>query len=112
MASQLRFGAFLTDHFAEEIVALRRARERAAEQALHASHIPVAEIEPVTQPSSRPRRATVSDARPAPELRRRKEDQVIPLAPDSFVGSRAFYVGVGIAAAVGAVAAAWVMFGG
>ena len=33
MASELRFGAFLTANFAEEIVALRRERERAAEQA-------------------------------------------------------------------------------
>jgi serine/threonine protein kinase len=30
MASQLRFGAFLTDHFAKEIVELRRERERSA----------------------------------------------------------------------------------
>lgn len=30
MASPLRFGAFLTEHFAAEIVSLRRARERAA----------------------------------------------------------------------------------
>jgi len=30
MASQLRFGAFLTDHFAGEILELRRERERAA----------------------------------------------------------------------------------
>jgi serine/threonine protein kinase len=33
MASQLRFAAFLTHHFAKDIVALRRARELAAEQA-------------------------------------------------------------------------------
>jgi len=31
MASQLRFASFLTQHFAEEIVALRRSREEAAE---------------------------------------------------------------------------------
>jgi serine/threonine protein kinase len=30
MASQLRFGAFLTEHFAKEIVELRRERERSA----------------------------------------------------------------------------------
>ncbi len=67
MASQLRFGAFLTDHFADEIVALRRARERAAEQALHALDVPVAEIEPVTAHSEPPppqRRGT-----PVPEQR-------------------------------------------
>jgi serine/threonine-protein kinase len=33
MASELRFGAFLTANFAQEIIALRRARELAAEQA-------------------------------------------------------------------------------
>jgi eukaryotic-like serine/threonine-protein kinase len=33
MASQLRFAAFLTEQFADEIVALRRDRERAAERA-------------------------------------------------------------------------------
>jgi eukaryotic-like serine/threonine-protein kinase len=33
MASQLRFAAFLTEHFADEIIALRRDRERAAERA-------------------------------------------------------------------------------
>jgi serine/threonine protein kinase len=54
MASQLRFGAFLTEHFANEIVALRRARERAAEQALRALHVPVAEVEIVTTPSEPP----------------------------------------------------------
>jgi hypothetical protein len=54
MASQLRFGAFLTDHFADEIVALRRARERAAEQALHALDLQVADVEPVTAPSEPP----------------------------------------------------------
>lgn len=54
MASQLRFGTFLTDHFADEIVALRRARERAAEDALHARDMQVTEIEPVTLPSDPP----------------------------------------------------------
>ncbi|HKU37464.1 MAG TPA: serine/threonine-protein kinase [Polyangiales bacterium] len=33
MASQLRFAAFLTQHLADEILELRRARERAAERA-------------------------------------------------------------------------------
>src|SRR4029077_13838201 len=54
MASQLRFGAFLTEHFADEIVALRRARERAAEHALRALDVPQAEIEPVSVPSEPP----------------------------------------------------------
>ncbi|MDD9935440.1 MAG: serine/threonine-protein kinase [Myxococcales bacterium] len=54
MASPLRFGTFLTEHFADEMVALRRARERAAEQALSTLDIPVTEIEPVTVPSEHP----------------------------------------------------------
>jgi len=33
MASQLRFASFLTRHFADDIVAVRRAREQAAEAA-------------------------------------------------------------------------------
>jgi serine/threonine protein kinase len=41
MASQLRFGSFLSDHFADEIVHTRRARERAAK----------AELSPVAQES-------------------------------------------------------------
>lgn len=32
MASQLKFGAFLMEHFGEEIVGIRRSREQAAEQ--------------------------------------------------------------------------------
>ncbi len=32
LASQLRFGAFLTDHFSSEIVSVRREREQASEQ--------------------------------------------------------------------------------
>ncbi|HMI93799.1 MAG TPA: serine/threonine-protein kinase [Polyangiales bacterium] len=63
MASQLRFGSYLTDHFADEIVALRRARERAAEHALGNRHIPVVEVEPATMPSERPK-ATEAVARP------------------------------------------------
>lgn len=54
MASQLRFGTFLTDHFADEIVALRRARERAAEDALNTREMIVTEVEPVTLPSEPP----------------------------------------------------------
>jgi serine/threonine-protein kinase len=54
MASQLRFGSYLTEHFADEIVALRRARERAAEHALGNQHVPVVEVEPATMPSERP----------------------------------------------------------
>jgi serine/threonine protein kinase len=82
MASQLRFGAFLTDHFAEEIIALRRARERAAEQALAARDVPIAEVEPVSVPSERPR--SLDSSRPPPpaadgsHLRRRASDSSAP----------------------------------
>lgn len=111
MASQLRFGAYLTDHFAEEIIALRRARERAAEQALHASHIPVAEIEPVTQPSEPPPRERVKTP-VAARTTKRKEDAMIVLAPDPPSSSRALAIGVLIGAAVAsAVVASWLMSG-
>jgi serine/threonine-protein kinase len=82
MASQLRFGTFLTDHFADEIVALRRARERAAEDALHARDMPVTEIEPVTLPSEPPltRPSWSSEPPPPPPppppLARRAADRV------------------------------------
>jgi serine/threonine-protein kinase len=54
MASQLRFASFLTDNFAEDIVAMRRARERAAEAALASTDLPVRELEPITLPSEPP----------------------------------------------------------
>jgi serine/threonine-protein kinase len=54
MASQLRFATFLTENFAEDIVALRRIREQAATAAMHSTHIEVSEPEPVTMPSDRP----------------------------------------------------------
>jgi serine/threonine protein kinase len=76
MASQLRFGTFLTDHFADEIVALRRARERAAEDALHASDMLVTEVEPVTLPSEPPMSRPPSTSLPqAAHAHRRTEDQ-------------------------------------
>jgi len=83
MASQLRFGAFLTDHFAEEIVALRRARERAAEQALSARDVPIAEVEPVTAPSERPRASLRPSPRPPIEgvVPRRRASDVPGPAP-------------------------------
>jgi len=51
MASQLRFGRFLTENFADEIVALRRAREQAARAALAASDMPCSEVEPAPVPT-------------------------------------------------------------
>jgi serine/threonine-protein kinase len=44
MASQLRFGAFLTSHFAKEIVELRRERERSVRSM--SSEVPPAHAEP------------------------------------------------------------------
>lgn len=46
MASQLRFGAFLTSHFAKEIVELRRERERSVRSM--SSEVPPALPEPVS----------------------------------------------------------------
>jgi hypothetical protein len=82
MASQLRFGTFLTDHFADEIVALRRARERAAEDALHAHDMLVTEVEPVTLPSEPPvtRPSTPPDA-PASTRRRASDREPAIQAP-------------------------------
>lgn len=54
MGSELRLGAFLTDHFADEIVTLRRSRERAAEAAAATPDIHMTEVEPVTTPSEAP----------------------------------------------------------
>jgi serine/threonine-protein kinase len=61
MASQLRFASFLTENFAEQIVTLRRLREDAAEQSLHAIDIEVTEVEPVNAVSEPPP-AAVPDA--------------------------------------------------
>ncbi|MDD9941585.1 MAG: serine/threonine-protein kinase [Myxococcales bacterium] len=47
-ASQLRFGRFLTEHFAHQIVALRREREGAARAAQAASAMPYSDVEPVS----------------------------------------------------------------
>ncbi len=66
MASQLRFASFLTDHFSEDIVALRRIREQAAEAALRSPPIEVSEPEPVTMPSDRPRAYVATDVSIAP----------------------------------------------
>lgn len=90
MASQLRFGTYLTDHFADEIVALRRARERAAEDALHASDMLVTEVEPVTLPSDPPlnRRSIAPPPSQPPEALRRAQDQAPHAIEPSPSGSR------------------------
>jgi serine/threonine-protein kinase len=106
MASQLRFGAFLTDHFAEEIVALRRARERAAEQALRASHIPVAEVEPVTATSEPPPR---EERAQAIHFERRQLDDPF-VAPSSERRTALFGIALGMFA-VAATVAAWFFLG-
>jgi eukaryotic-like serine/threonine-protein kinase len=57
MASQLRFGSFLSEHFAEEIVNTRRARERAAK----------AEVSPVAQESVVRARDRSEESEPPPK---------------------------------------------
>jgi hypothetical protein len=113
MASQLRFGAFLTEHFAQEIVELRRARERAAEQALHASDIPVAEIEPVTAVGPAPRApAPVPVAPPVEASSPRQELGGISLQfeEDRARGAALGKVALVILAVAAAAAAAWAAF--
>jgi serine/threonine protein kinase len=62
MASELRFGAFLTANFAEEMVALRRARERAAEQAQPAASGRAAPLQsPSRSHSQPPERSEIRD---------------------------------------------------
>lgn len=53
MASQLRFADFLTQHFADDIVALRRDRELAAAAALARADLSVTEVESVPVPDGR-----------------------------------------------------------
>jgi serine/threonine protein kinase len=106
MASQLRFGSFLTDHFADEIVALRRARERAAEQVLHALDIPVAPIEPVTAPSEPPASAARVQSTLPVSGRRATDRAVLPAQAASPGGPRVFWLTLAILVA-GVAAAAW-----
>jgi len=108
MASQLRFGTFLTDHFADEIVALRRARERAAEDALHARDMLVTEVEPVTLPSDPPvvRRSFPPPSEPPATERRASEQQPAPeVEADAPSGVRRRLIQAGVIAFVAAVAA-------
>jgi hypothetical protein len=82
MASQLRFGTYLTEHFADEIVALRRARERAAEDALNTREMMVTEVEPVTLPSDPPlQRPSRSPAATTSGIQRRAVDHDPASAP-------------------------------
>jgi len=116
MASQLRFGAFLTDHFADEIVALRRARERAAEQALHASDVPSAEIEAVTGTAIPVVTAASPAAPPAPALEAEERRQQLGGISLQFgeVGAPSNRLAVAalvILAAAAAAALAWSAFG-
>jgi hypothetical protein len=105
MASQLRFGAFLTDHFADEIVALRRARERAAELALHALDVPVAEVEPVSAPSEPP---IAYPSASQVELRRAPDSPAAPKAPRT--SARTLWLAALLFAAT--AVAAWLAAGG
>ncbi len=82
-ASPMRFGAFLTEHFEDEIVAVRRERERAAiglasslpppevMPVLPRGSSPPPEPPPVTKPSQRPEQVDELDA-----------DAVLDDAPD------------------------------
>jgi eukaryotic-like serine/threonine-protein kinase len=108
MASQLRFGAFLTEHFAEEMVALRRARERAAEHALHALNVPVAEVEHVgsERPAGQPPAAGVSGPAPATlaaTVVRRVSHMRPILGAEQEETNRALLIALAIATAAGAV---------
>lgn len=107
MASQLRFGTFLTDHFADEIVALRRARERAAEDALNTREMIVTEVEPVTLPSEPPiQRPSRSPGATTSGIQRRAVDQQDAPAPSSPAPSstRRTLIRVGVVAFVLVVA--------
>jgi hypothetical protein len=115
MASQLRFGTFLTDHFAEEIVALRRERERAAEQVLGASVIPQAEVEPVSAPTE-PSQPSVIPAETF-TLRRRNDsdlDMMLDLGRDDAGGAerpRWQIIVAALAAVIALGSAAWLLLG-
>ncbi len=52
MASQLRFGAFLTDHFAQEIIAVRREREQGAQQLLEMGMVKDSSMPPSPAPDN------------------------------------------------------------
>jgi len=54
MGSELRFGAFLTEHFADEMIDLRRTREQAAQKALDTTGVTVTEVDEATFPSDFP----------------------------------------------------------
>jgi serine/threonine protein kinase len=81
MASPLRFGAFLTEHFAEDIVSLRRARETAAAEI-------VDDADPSTfGPSSSPPPANGSRAASAPKPPKVPRDWMPP-PPDELPYAR------------------------
>jgi serine/threonine-protein kinase len=108
MASQLRFGAFLTDHFADEIVALRRARERAAEHALRALDVPLAEVEPVTSPSDPPPRQQPT---PSASIRTGRRASDAPRQPEALRPSRTRTLLIGALLLLVTVTAAWLASG-
>ncbi|MDH5671517.1 MAG: serine/threonine protein kinase [Myxococcales bacterium] len=102
MASQLKFGSFLTENFSEEIVALRRARERAAEAALHTENIPFTDVEPVTLTSEPPSRV---QRRSSPEPDAHEPPPSVEPEPGK---SRSWLLLVA-AALAGLAAVAWVL---
>lgn len=64
MASQLKFGGFLTEHFGDEIVRVRRDRESAAHAKLRSEPPPSSEPTVAQSPRAAVVQTTVSDASP------------------------------------------------
>ncbi|WP_437829737.1 serine/threonine-protein kinase [Sorangium sp. So ce1153] len=86
-ASPLRFGAWLRDNFGAEIVAARRARERAV-RALELG--PPAVIEPVATAAATPRaRAAAAAGAPAPAAREAAPGAAAPMATRAAGAQRA-----------------------
>lgn len=115
MASQIRFGEFLTEHFADEIVHVRRARELSAKGLLEPREQP----EPIAaEDGSRIRARSdrsrseprAPDAKPEPtseQLALAAEDtQRLPNAKDEPSRGRGLWIALAIALVVAAAAAA------
>jgi len=99
MASQLRFGEFLTSHFAEHMIKVRRARERAAEALMLG---PAATIVPVDD---------VASTENVPDHRTDEPTEVERERPrDSPARTSRVWILAGVGAAVAFGAAAWLAF--
>jgi len=53
-ASQLRFGAFMSEHFEADVIRLRRDRERAAEALARGPAVQIAALDPLPEPVAEP----------------------------------------------------------